>query len=253
MKRNLFVLLFGVAVLAVTAGKSVAAVSLTFSGTGYGASPFSVSYPTDYIGGSATRGSLFLGELIMGQTGGPNLRTYCLSPAGTVGSGLYDLMTFEAAKFGANPPTWSLSGGIENAAYLFHNFAGSVANNDQGAAMQLALMELIYDSTGLGTVTGSGGTSLTSGRFQASGVSGAVSSAVNNYINDILAAAGNIAPHYSSFPGYVLRPQAAGGQDLLVFIDELVPVPEASTMLAGALLLLPAGAMLLRRAIRRSA
>lgn len=255
MKKNLFVLLIGVAVLAVTTVNSVAAVNLTFSGTGYGASPLSVTYPTDYGVGSATRGSLFLGEILMTPTVGPVLRTYCLSPAGTVGSGAYDLLTFEVAKYGANPPTWALSGGIENASYLFHNFAGLVANNDQGAAMQLALMELVYDSTGLGTVTGSGGTSLTSGRFQATGVSGDVITAVDNYINDILAAGllNNIAPHYSSFPGYILRPQAAGGQDLIVIEHELVPVPEASTMLAGVLLLLPAGALLLRRASRRAA
>ncbi len=248
MKNKLFSVWIGTAVLVATAGNCVAAVSLTFAGTGYGTSPISVSYPTDYIGGSTTRGSLFMGELLMTPSVGPNLRTYCLSPAGTVASDQYDLITFEAAKFGSNPSTWSLTGGIENAAYLFHNFAGSVGNNDQGAAMQLALMELLYDSTGLGTVTAGG---LSVGRFQATGVSGAVITAADNYINQILSAgAVSIAPYYGLHPGHVLRPQTAGGQDLITF---MVPVPEASTLLAGAFLLLPAGAMLLLRASRRSA
>ncbi len=247
MKNNLFSVWIGTAVLVATAGKSVAAVSLTFAGVGYGTSPISVSYPTDYTGGSTTRGSLFMGELLMTPPVGPNLRTYCLSPAGTVASGQYDLITFEAAKFGSNPSTWSITGGIENAAYLFHNFAGSVGNNDQGAAMQLALMELLFDSTGLGTVTAGG---LSVGRFQATGVSGAVITAANNYINEILAAgAGGIAPFYTLHPGHVLRPQAAGGQDLITF---MVPVPEAGTVMAGALLLLPAGVMLFRKVSKRA-
>ena len=247
MKKNLFSLWIGTAVLVATAGKCVAAVSLTFAGTGYGTSPISMTYPTDYIGGSTARGSLFLGEMLVTPVVGPTLRTYCLSPAGTAASGQYDLITFEAAKFGSNPSTWSLSGGIENAAYLFHNFAGSVGNNDQGAAMQLAVMELLFDSTGLGPVTAGG---LSVGRFQATGVSGAVITAADHYITQILTAgAGNIAPHYALHPGHVLRPQAAGGQDLITF---MVPVPEASTVMAGALLLLPAVAMLWRRASKRA-
>jgi len=146
--RTLILNLSAALALVAIADRSMAAVTLTFSGTGFGVSPVSVTYPTDGIGGSATRDNIFAGEFLMSQTTGPNLRTYCLSPAGTIGSGDYDLLTFEAAKFGNNPPTWSTSGGIENAAYLFHNFAGSVAANDQGAAMQLALLEVLYDSTG---------------------------------------------------------------------------------------------------------
>src|SRR5262245_51200011 len=100
MKRNLFALGAVVLLLVLMAGSSMAAVNLTFSGIGYGTSPFSVNYPTDYIGGSASRGGLFMGEILMTPTSEPALRTYCVSPAGTVGSGTYDLLTFEAAKFG---------------------------------------------------------------------------------------------------------------------------------------------------------
>ena len=237
------------AFLVAAAQSSMAAVSLTFTGIGFGGSPFSVTYPTDYVGGSSTRGGLFLGEIIMTPAGEPSLRTYCVSPAGTVGSGAYDLLTFEAAKFGNNPPAWAVSGGIENASYLFHNFAASVADNDHGAAMQLAILELIYDSTGLGTVTGGG---LTAGRFQATGVSAAVNTEVNDYINQVLVAgSGIIDPYYADHPGYILRPQAAGGQDLITFMVPLEAVPEAGTIVAGIVLLLPGGIMFLRRFGRR--
>ena len=90
---------------------------------------------------------------------------------------------------------------------------------------------------------------LSVGRFRATGVSGAVITAADNYINQILTAgAGSIAPYYSLHPGHVLRPQAAGGQDLITF---MVPVPEAGTVMAGALLLLPAGTMLLLKVSKR--
>lgn len=247
MKHNLKSLWTAIVWLVATAESSLAAVSLAFSGVGYGTGPVCVTYPTDDLGGSATRDGLFTGELIMMPAAAPNVRTYCLSPAGTVGSGVYDLMTLDAAKFGNNPASWSVNGGIENAAYLFHNFAGSVAGNNQGAAMQLALWEMIYDSTGLGTATAGG---LSSGRFQAVGVSGSLDTAVNNYINQILdAGAGSVASSYAGHPSYLLRPQFAAGQDLITF---MLPVPEAGTVLAGVFLLLPAGVLLLRRRSKRA-
>lgn len=218
---------------AASASDTSAAVNLTFTGKGFGFQPSSLIYPVDNVGNTATRSSIFVGELLMSPSSGAPLKLYCLSPAGTVGTGLYDLIPFEAAKFGNNPPTWATAGGIENAAYLFNNFAGAVSDNDHGAAMQLALMELIYDSTGPAAVTAGG---LTSGRFKATGLTAAILNDADNYVNQVISAGpAAVSSFYSAHPTGVYRPQDPHGQDLITFF---IPVPEASTSWAAAILVL---------------
>lgn len=249
--RNMFLVALGMALGGVASTQ--AAINLTQNGLGYGFyNNISVTYPTDYTTGTGTRSLYFAGEIKMKPTSGPDLVTFCLSPAGNLNNGLYDSLTFDAAKSGNNPTSWATDGGIENASYLWYAQKDSITTAAQGAAMQLALWELLYDSTDSGSITGGG--SLTGGRFTAAGTGVADSAfvtAFNAYMSQITTAGGaTIDSFYSTHPGYVLRPQDAGGQDLLTSIT---PVPEPGTWLAALALFLPFGAGSLRLLRKRLA
>ena len=108
-------------------------------------------------------------------------------------------------------------------------------NSYDGAGLALAIYEVLYDSTGYGTYNTAG-----QGTFYvASGLSGAVETAYNSYLSvfNTGSSAANVSANLAS--GDVLRSTETGaGQDL---IWNLTPVPEPTTILAGALLLLPFG------------
>jgi hypothetical protein len=162
--------------------------------------------------------------------------------------------------------------GIENAAYLFYNYSGGLSVNTgiggsatQMAALQLAVWEALYDTTTSGQVVlGSGS------RFQAlAGGDQTVVADATALINglDSLAQAGNFG-----YTGDLLVPNPAtpnnGSPYLNANYDNEPPqellygiakpqgntaVPETSTVLAAALLLLPLGASTLRILRKNSA
>lgn len=238
---------------------SAASASVTYQINDGGLESFNVA-----IDGNAINGAL-AGGIQINKVGGDasmpaSYVTVCTDIQGTLYLGrsyTYDTPTAPfSGQTGVNP-TWGavntpayLSGSsadtanaaqaIQNAAYLFYTFGqptsiGIGGTTDQRAALQLAVWEALYDTTALGTVTGS--------RFTVSAGSAAVTLA-STWISDLnsQANAGNFG-----YTGYLLYPDPLSvpnnnnepPQELLIGAN---PVPEAPTVIAGALLLLPFGA-----------
>lgn len=196
--------------------------------------------------------------------------TTCVSPAGLLdwGSHTYDLKTFGQEQPGLNPPGlggatgWAGANpvdggyGIQNANFLFSQLSGKILGGgiggqaggvaDQGAAMALAMYTSLYNSTALGTLGGSA--------FQLTG--GLTGNVSTDYTDDINFLTGAKVPVVN---GYVLRPNPTfpgAGQDMILLASGLpqgfTPVPEPTTMIAGALMLLPFGASTIRILRRKS-
>ncbi len=152
-------------------------------------------------------------------------------------------------------PSWgdgsagSAAAAIQNAAYLFYNHGyltgtGLGGTLEQKAALQLAVWDVLYDTTGGGSVTG---TRFSVNASQPFGADNAAIGLANTWISDLnsLSNVGNFG-----YDGYLLYPDPLTGvnngpgqdgeppQELLI----AVPVPESPTVIAGALLLLPFGA-----------
>lgn len=134
---------------------------------------------------------------------------------------------------------------IQNAADIFFNNVGAamaaigtLAKQEEWAALQLAVWEALYDSG-----TGSPGLSLTSGRFTATSADSTTLTLANAMLAGLSA-----NPHYVGFTLYP-DPTVPSDQDPYpaqsVFYN-VTPVPEPTTMIAGALLLLPFGMSTLR-------
>jgi hypothetical protein len=122
---------------------------------------------------------------------------------------------------------------IQNAAYLFYTYGqltstGLGGTLEQKAALQLAVWEALYDTTASGSVAGT--------RFTVSGGSDLAAIALaNTWLSGLTGSYG--------LTGYLLYPSQQSGvnadgeppQELLIAL----PVPEAPTVIAGALLVLP--------------
>lgn len=142
---------------------------------------------------------------------------------------------------------------IQNAAYIFYNFGtaggaltgtGGVSGSvDQLEALQLAVWAALYDTTAAGSVN------LTGGRFTFSGVDTTVLNDVNTYISGL---DGNY-----NYTGDLFQPNPTDQhghtpQELLYGVapsggpQGTTPVPEPSTIFAGALLVLPLAASVFR-------
>jgi hypothetical protein len=154
-------------------------------------------------------------------------------------------------------PTWgdgsndgSAAQAIQNAAYLFYTYgqltgAGVGGTTEEKAALQLAVWEVLYNTTLGGQVNGS--------RFGVTGGDSAAISLANTWITTLnaLSDVGNFG-----YPGYLLYPSSltANGnagdppQELLI----ATPVPEGPTVVAGALLLLPFAATVFKILRRKS-
>lgn len=230
-----------------------ASINYTYLKPGYadGSGKITVTYPTNYSGGVKSESGIYVGQLNMKDpVTNQTFTTFCMSPDGGLSPGTYAFnpITLEDAKYGSNPATWSMTGGIENAAYLFSLHTGTIANSAEGAALNLALWAALYNSTAVGSMT-------TSGRFSISGagLSPAIQAA---YAADIaqLNAAGQstVQSLYNQNPAYILRPVNTSLQDLIVlpssipaeFLAANAAAPEPSTFVGAALLgLLAVGRM----------
>lgn len=185
----------------------------------------------------------------------------CVSPAGSLdwGTHTYDVLNFAQAGTGRNPAAWQ-PGGIQNADYLFTTLSGGILSGgiggqagtvqDQGAALALAMYASLYNSVAQGQVTGNAFyiPGLTSGNVY------------DDYMIDLGLVAGD--KNWTAPAGYLLRSypnvNAAGaGQDQIFLASALPngynPVPELSTVYAGALMLLPFGVSALRIVRRKCA
>ncbi|HTR40636.1 MAG TPA: hypothetical protein VMH87_03395 [Pseudomonadales bacterium] len=242
--------------LAFVVGCSVAAASasVTYQINNGGLESFNVA-----IDGNGINGAL-AGGIQINQVGGDasmpaNYVTVCTDIEGTLYLGrsyTYDTPTTPfSGQTGVNP-TWGaintptyLSGNsadtanaaqaIQNAAYLFYTYGqltstGLGGTTEQKAALQLAVWMALYDTTASGTVTGS--------RFTVSGGDASAIAQADSWVSGL---SGNY-----SFTGYLLYPDPLSvannnnepPQELLIS----TPVPEAPTVIAATLLLLPFGA-----------
>ena len=199
------------------AASAFGSLDYTYTGLGLadGSGQITITYPTNYSGGSQTESNIGVGQLNMrNPLDGSTFNAFCLSPAGQLfpGTAAYTVLTFEQAKYGANPADWSHNGGIENAAYIWAQNQGTITTNAQGAALNLALWTALYNSTAVGVVDDSG-------RFSVSGsaFNGAIEHAYSADLAQVNGASKSaILANYSANPGYILRPVNTSMQDLIV-------------------------------------
>ena len=159
-----------------------------------------------------------------------------------------------SASSGVNP-AWGTGGNpgsaaaaIQNAAYLFYHYgdlaAGGIGGSvDNMTALQLAVWDVLYNTDIGGKVTGT--------RFSYSGENNTVKNDVNNWISAL-----NSMAYVGKFgyTGFLLYPDPATSAgtvnpsfgNIEPPQELMIAVPETTTIIAGALLLLPFGASTLR-------
>lgn len=196
----------------------------------------------------------------------------CISPNGNFTDGIYTEASFPAAAPGINPGLWSSPAsapfaGIENADYLFTTLSssilaltpGSTAAKNQGTALALAMYTALYTSSGYGALTNNGSAVTLTGVGSGAGSIAADLAADladlpgiktqygilannNTPVNEVTGT-GAVLPF-----GSVLVPQNTGSQDFIVGggLPQGGQVPEPSTIISAALLVLPFGASTLR-------
>lgn len=146
---------------------------------------------------------------VTGYNGGANFDAYCV-----------DLMNWQTSTpYAVNVlTTASLTNGAKIAS-LYNQYAGTVTNNIQGAALQLAIWETLIDGSG---------TDLDAGAFQYTS-SGSTSNLIRTQTATYLAGAGTSTATYFSAVSHT----GSKNQNLVGY----APVPEPFTMaLAGAAL-----------------
>jgi hypothetical protein len=174
-----------------------------------------------------------------------NLETFCTDVGVDWNNGpnvAYTAKTFAGSDGVA--PSWStMPQAIQNAAWIYKNFflnatftPGQQSSEDAAAGVQLAIWKALYDTSSGGLLSS---TTFTTGKLQASGFSGI--SDAQTYLTDL-----NNARNGGTFTSYSetwLDPVNGNSQGL---IYSPTVVPEPTTLIAGALLLLPFGASTLR-------
>lgn len=242
---------------------SAANASVTYSIANGGLESFDVTIDSTTING-ALAGGILLNEVSSTDPSMPaSYVTVCTDIGGTLYLGqnyTYDTPPTSFAGQSGVQPTWgdgttasSAAAAIQNAAYLFYTYGqltgtGVGGTTDQKAALQLAVWAALYNTTASGAVTGT--------RFSVAGSSTALTLA-ENYLTDLNAQSGVGNFGYN---GYLLTPDPALGginanadgkppQELLIG----TPVPEAPTVIAGMLLLLPFAASTYRILRRKRA
>ena len=184
----------------------------------------------------------------------PNpLYSVCLSPAGLLDGGTYTYTAepFNTATPGIYPSQWAVGTGgqpygINNAAYLWSTYGSgilSAQDSTAAAALEFAIWTALYDSTGYGklgnsyfTINSLGGDTLTDYNKYLSGLT--TSGFSGGFTGDILEGTGAVAGGADSGQSqefFLLQPAS-----------QLTPVPEPSTVVAGAMMLLPFGVSAVR-------
>jgi hypothetical protein len=251
--KKLFTLFASLVLLSASAR---ATLDYTYTGPGLadGSGQITITYPTNYTGGSKSESGIYVGQLNMSNPlDASTFNAFCLSPAGNLtGTQAYNVLTLESAKYGLNPAAWSLTGGIENAAYIWTLKNANINTAAEGAALNLAMWAALYNSTAVGATTGSGLFSVTG-----AGYSSAIETAFNADIAQLNSASQSaILANFSTNPGYILRPVNASMQDLIVLPSsipesmrvQMASAPEPSTILGIAFLgLLVMGQMVTER------
>ena len=237
-----FALLFSVSV------SHGAFVNYSAAGNG-GLSPFNITWDGTTVN---TAAGAFVLTKVSGDASMPSsVLTVCLDIGGTLLLGTsygYSAATPFAGQSGINP-LWGSGnqGGLNNsanamaaiqaAANLFYTHSSVLSGGSalEKSALQLAVWEALYDTTAGGTTYG-----LDGGRFKINSGDAAAMALALTWL-------GAVDPN-ALYTGYLLKPdptQQYGFTGQEVFYN-VTPVPEASTIIAGALLLLPFAASTVR-------
>jgi hypothetical protein len=190
----------------------------------------------------------------------------CLSPSGTLNFDTqytYNYESFSAAAPGQNPRGYWSGNGIQNAAYLWNVFGGTIPTvaaglniqgADAGVGLSMAMMEVLYNG---GPTYGTLDNTQTPFAPQFNGDT-AAQAAYNYYLTFYQTYGGTSgqtgeAANTQTYGLFV--PTASSGQEFIFIApnqENLQPVPEPTTWICGALLLLPFGASALRILYKRS-
>jgi len=211
---------------------------------------------TEVPGGTASSGFPASYDTVCTDIGGTVYLggTYCYDLSGYTGlSGVRPSWGLDAYDNTLSAKQLQIEQGdaIQNAAEIFYNNFNSLQNGstDQKAAVQLAVWAALYDTTLSGTVAVSldSNGNLVGNRFTASAIGDQ---------NAIYLAAGMLSGLNGNYglTGDLLYPnptyQGNGDgepvQELLLRTQDAPPVPEPTTIVAGAMLLLPFGMSTLR-------
>ena len=236
-----------------------ASVDMTFS---WDQTYYQAGYTATDINGSDAIGIYHF--TTSAQDGVPNpYWSVCVRPAGLLDGGLhtYNSYSFSEANPGIYPSAWAWGvdnkgvpqyWGINNAAYLWSQYGMGIVNNpgttgnQRAAALEFAVWTALYDSTGYGQLGGAVWSAPT-GQMGSASDSNSTLYWYNTYVT---ALTGPLGPTHAVYTGNILEStiagngsQSGGSQEFLLLGT---PIPEPTTMIAGALLLLPFGASTLR-------
>jgi hypothetical protein len=189
-----------------------------------------------------------------GLAGVSSLWSTCISPLGELdwNQHAYTLESFGGASPGYNPADWAPGAegdaGIQNAQYLWRLYSPTIiasGNSAEGAGLELAMWAALYNSESYGVL---GGTAFSISTWAGGTGTGSAYYYYNQYLGGLNLAGvsanlgtGSVFEDSSVATGGPATPGA--GQEL---IYNVTPVPEPTTIIAGALLLLPFGASTLR-------
>jgi hypothetical protein len=198
------------------------------------------------------KGNYGLTQLTVGST----FESVCLSPEGDLNLSEHSYVetTFANAGNGLNPNNSWGTDGIQNAAYLWQLFGHSVTTASQGAGLAMAMYEAEYNSTGYGTLALAKNDVFVP-NFGTDTTAAADCASYLQYLTTYGPGLANTGVEYNEQTGYILVPNPTtptadgNGQEFIILAantPNLIPVPEPTTMISGALLLLPFGASTLR-------
>jgi hypothetical protein len=256
MERQCFAKMFGLST-AIVLGTSLSAmastVDLQFTWDG---SLWQSGYTATYVSGADAIGIYKFNVAEPNPLNVPNpLYSVCLSPAGLLDSNphTYTAYPFNQSGIGGSgtqgiyPSAWAQGGGqqwgVNNAAFLWSTYGMGIVsanNSSAAAALEFAIWTALYDSTGYGKLGAPNNWLAPTAQMDATTL---------GYYNNYVAAISS-APNHAMYTGDILQStiadQGAGSGGSQEFFMLGTPVPEPTTMVMGAVLLLPFGASTLR-------